>query len=135
MAARDTARLYRSVAREVARAVTMMCLLGVRCGLTCFLFPEHLAADAKKQGHLGQCAKAVRATARGPRARRGECCDVYAVAEGAQGRCGLSGADGADSRTQTLLERYNPLIELTGEERIEATARRVGLNMPVGRDE
>jgi len=28
-----------------------------------------------------------------------------------------------------LLERYNPLIDLTGEERIEATARRVGLNM------
>ncbi|KAG8218714.1 DHBP synthase RibB-like alpha/beta domain-containing protein [Butyriboletus roseoflavus] len=31
---------------------------------------------------------------------------------------------------QTLLERYNPLVELTAEERIEATARRVGLNMP-----
>ncbi|KAJ8086542.1 hypothetical protein AAF712_002043 [Marasmius tenuissimus] len=31
---------------------------------------------------------------------------------------------------QTLLERYNPLIDLTDEERIEATARRVGLNMP-----
>ncbi|KAG7097025.1 hypothetical protein E1B28_004418 [Marasmius oreades] len=30
----------------------------------------------------------------------------------------------------TLLERYNPLIDLTAEERIEATARRVGLNMP-----
>ncbi|KAF9652155.1 hypothetical protein BDM02DRAFT_3266545 [Thelephora ganbajun] len=29
-----------------------------------------------------------------------------------------------------LLERYNPLIDLTAEERIEATARRVGLNMP-----
>ena len=32
--------------------------------------------------------------------------------------------------TQELLERYNPLIDLTAEERIEATARRVGLNMP-----
>ena len=31
---------------------------------------------------------------------------------------------------QELLERYNPLIDLTGEERIEATARRVGLDMP-----
>jgi len=31
---------------------------------------------------------------------------------------------------KTLLERYNPLIDLTAEERIEATARRVGLNMP-----
>ena len=31
---------------------------------------------------------------------------------------------------QELLERYNPLIDLTAEERIEATARRVGLNMP-----
>ncbi|OAX43912.1 hypothetical protein K503DRAFT_730708 [Rhizopogon vinicolor AM-OR11-026] len=31
---------------------------------------------------------------------------------------------------KALLERYNPLIDLTGEERIEATARRVGLNMP-----
>jgi len=31
---------------------------------------------------------------------------------------------------QALLERYNPLIDLTAEERIEATARRVGLNMP-----
>ena len=30
-----------------------------------------------------------------------------------------------------LLERYNPLVDLTSEERIEATARRVGLNMPV----
>jgi len=29
-----------------------------------------------------------------------------------------------------LLERYNPLVDLTAEERIEATARRVGLNMP-----
>ncbi|KAI0069049.1 hypothetical protein BV25DRAFT_1817987 [Artomyces pyxidatus] len=32
---------------------------------------------------------------------------------------------------KALLDRYNPLIDLTGEERIEATARRVGLNMPV----
>lgn len=32
---------------------------------------------------------------------------------------------------KTLLERYNPLVDLTAEERIEATARRVGLNMPV----
>ncbi|KAI0028201.1 hypothetical protein K488DRAFT_59200, partial [Vararia minispora EC-137] len=30
-----------------------------------------------------------------------------------------------------LLERYNPLVDLTAEERIEATARRVGLNMPL----
>lgn len=30
-----------------------------------------------------------------------------------------------------LLDRYNPLVDLTTEERIEATARRVGLNMPV----
>ncbi|KAH7930109.1 hypothetical protein BV22DRAFT_1055798 [Leucogyrophana mollusca] len=32
---------------------------------------------------------------------------------------------------KALLERYNPLIDLSGEERIEATARRVGLNMPL----
>ncbi|KAG6337361.1 hypothetical protein ID866_1734 [Astraeus odoratus] len=32
---------------------------------------------------------------------------------------------------KSLLERYNPLMDLTAEERIEATARRVGLNMPV----
>ncbi|KAF9247241.1 hypothetical protein BU15DRAFT_38511 [Melanogaster broomeanus] len=32
---------------------------------------------------------------------------------------------------KTLLDRYNPLIDLSAEERIEATARRVGLNMPV----
>jgi len=32
---------------------------------------------------------------------------------------------------KTLLDRYNPLVDLTDEERIEATARRVGLNMPV----
>lgn len=31
---------------------------------------------------------------------------------------------------QALLDRYNPLIDLTAEERIEATARRVGLDMP-----
>ena len=31
---------------------------------------------------------------------------------------------------QELLDRYNPLVDLTAEERIEATARRVGLNMP-----
>ncbi|VDC06900.1 unnamed protein product [Peniophora sp. CBMAI 1063] len=30
-----------------------------------------------------------------------------------------------------LLDRYNPLVDLTAEERIEATARRVGLNMPI----
>ncbi|KAI0254279.1 hypothetical protein BJV78DRAFT_1121729 [Lactifluus subvellereus] len=37
---------------------------------------------------------------------------------------------------KTLLDRYNPLIDLTAEERIEATARRVGLNMPIApRDE
>ncbi|TRM68057.1 hypothetical protein BD626DRAFT_480658 [Schizophyllum amplum] len=30
-----------------------------------------------------------------------------------------------------LLDRYNPLFDLTAEERIEATARRVGLNMPL----
>jgi len=46
--------------------------------------------------------------------------------------CGLFRADTADffSAMQTLLERYNPLVDLTAEERIEATARRVGLNMP-----
>ncbi|KAN0140008.1 hypothetical protein V8E53_001904 [Lactarius tabidus] len=32
---------------------------------------------------------------------------------------------------KTLLDRYNPVIDLTDEERIEATARRVGLDMPV----
>ena len=35
---------------------------------------------------------------------------------------------------QTLLDRYNPVVDLTAEERIEATARRVGLNMPVTQD-
>ncbi|KAG8811346.1 hypothetical protein FRB91_009205 [Serendipita sp. 411] len=30
-----------------------------------------------------------------------------------------------------LLDRYNPLHDLTAEEHIKATARRVGLNMPV----
>ncbi|KAJ8590333.1 hypothetical protein M405DRAFT_766567 [Rhizopogon salebrosus TDB-379] len=37
---------------------------------------------------------------------------------------------GSQRQYKALLERYNPLIDLTGEERIEATARRVGLNMP-----
>ena len=32
---------------------------------------------------------------------------------------------------QLLIDRYNPLIDLTAEERIYATARRVGLDMPV----
>lgn len=32
-----------------------------------------------------------------------------------------------------LLDRYNPLHDLTTEERIKATARRVGLDMPVNR--
>jgi L-threonylcarbamoyladenylate synthase len=36
-----------------------------------------------------------------------------------------------DKKIQRLLERYNPLFDLTAEERIEATARRVGLNMPI----
>ena len=36
---------------------------------------------------------------------------------------------------QELLDRYNPLVDLTAEERIEATARRVGLNMPVTPEE
>ncbi|KAF8076322.1 hypothetical protein FPV67DRAFT_1664603 [Lyophyllum atratum] len=30
-----------------------------------------------------------------------------------------------------LIERYNPLFDLTAKERITATARRVGLNMPI----
>ncbi|KAI0303125.1 hypothetical protein BC826DRAFT_983510 [Russula brevipes] len=34
-----------------------------------------------------------------------------------------------------LLDRYNPLVDLTAEERIEATARRVGLNMPITHEE
>lgn len=32
---------------------------------------------------------------------------------------------------KVLLERYNPFVDSTSEERIEATAKRVGLNMPV----
>ncbi|KAF8639450.1 hypothetical protein AX16_010305 [Volvariella volvacea WC 439] len=35
---------------------------------------------------------------------------------------------------KALLERYNPLFDLTSQERIEATARRVGLNMPKRRE-
>jgi ATP synthase assembly factor FMC1, mitochondrial len=35
---------------------------------------------------------------------------------------------------QALLDRYNPLHDLTAEERIRATARRVGLDMPVSSD-
>ncbi|KAF9534866.1 hypothetical protein CPB83DRAFT_843070 [Crepidotus variabilis] len=36
----------------------------------------------------------------------------------------------AQRQHKALLDRYNPLFDLTAEERIEATARRVGLNMP-----
>jgi len=36
----------------------------------------------------------------------------------------------SNTQYKTLMERYNPLFDLTAEERIEATARRVGLNMP-----
>jgi hypothetical protein len=32
---------------------------------------------------------------------------------------------------QALLARYNPLVDLTAQERIRATARRVGLDMPI----
>lgn len=32
---------------------------------------------------------------------------------------------------QTLLERYNPLHDMSVEERVKATARRVGLDMPI----
>ncbi|KAJ3851642.1 hypothetical protein EV368DRAFT_42670 [Lentinula lateritia] len=32
---------------------------------------------------------------------------------------------------RVLLDRYNPLVDLTAEERIHATARRVGLDMPI----
>ncbi|KAG6820093.1 hypothetical protein H0H93_005405 [Arthromyces matolae] len=32
---------------------------------------------------------------------------------------------------KVLIDRYNPLVDLTAEERIKATARRVGLDMPV----
>ncbi|KAH8830792.1 YwlC protein [Flagelloscypha sp. PMI_526] len=39
----------------------------------------------------------------------------------------------AQREYKALLDRYNPLVDLTAEERIEATARRVGLNMPKGR--
>lgn len=36
-----------------------------------------------------------------------------------------------DPASQVLLERYNPFVDSTSEERIEAIAKRVGLNMPV----
>ncbi|KAJ3485039.1 hypothetical protein NLI96_g5238 [Meripilus lineatus] len=32
---------------------------------------------------------------------------------------------------RTLLERYNPLHDMSVEERVKATARRVGLDMPI----
>ncbi|KAH0587487.1 hypothetical protein H2248_006269 [Termitomyces sp. 'cryptogamus'] len=32
---------------------------------------------------------------------------------------------------KVLIDRYNPLVDLTPEERIKATARRVGLDMPI----
>ena len=38
------------------------------------------------------------------------------------------------TRCQALLERYNPLFNLTAEEHIKATANRVGLNMPITPD-
>lgn len=34
-----------------------------------------------------------------------------------------------------LLERYNPTHAMSQEERVQATARRVGLDMPVEQDE
>ncbi|KAF5393960.1 hypothetical protein D9757_000083 [Collybiopsis confluens] len=37
---------------------------------------------------------------------------------------------GAQREYKILLDRYNPLVDLTAEERIEKTAHRVGLNMP-----
>ena len=37
--------------------------------------------------------------------------------------------------SQELLERYNPLHGLSTEERVKKTANRVGLDMPVGKDE
>ena len=37
----------------------------------------------------------------------------------------------AVSTMQVLLERYNPLHDMSTEERVKATARRVGLDMPV----
>lgn len=40
-----------------------------------------------------------------------------------------------DLLVQVLLDRYNPLHDLTTEERIKATARRVGLDMPVAGEE
>ena len=32
---------------------------------------------------------------------------------------------------QRLLARYNPTFDLTSQERVKATARRVGMDMPV----
>ncbi|KIK65329.1 hypothetical protein GYMLUDRAFT_139502, partial [Collybiopsis luxurians FD-317 M1] len=37
----------------------------------------------------------------------------------------------AQREYKILLDRYNPLVDLTAEERIEKTAHRVGLNMPI----
>ncbi|KAF9055132.1 hypothetical protein BDZ89DRAFT_1124918 [Hymenopellis radicata] len=37
----------------------------------------------------------------------------------------------AQRKYKELLDRYNPLVDLTSDERIHATARRVGLDMPV----
>ncbi|KII94806.1 hypothetical protein PLICRDRAFT_33614 [Plicaturopsis crispa FD-325 SS-3] len=37
----------------------------------------------------------------------------------------------AQRKHKVLIDRYNPLVDLTAEERIHATARRVGFDMPV----
>ncbi|KAF9075901.1 hypothetical protein BDP27DRAFT_1211809 [Rhodocollybia butyracea] len=37
----------------------------------------------------------------------------------------------AQREHKVLLDRYNPLVDLTADERIHATARRVGLDMPI----
>ena len=53
-----TAQLYRSVAREVARAVNTVSWLGVR-RVDMFHFLEHRAAHTEEQGHRSQLPPAV----------------------------------------------------------------------------
>jgi len=102
MAARDTARLYRRVVREIARA--------------------SISPRTQRNKDISNSFRSVFEKSSERESFRHDVENIVTFMR-------------SQTEYKTLLERYNPLIDLTADERIEATARRVGLNMPVTPDD
>ncbi|KAH7887801.1 hypothetical protein F5I97DRAFT_1806262 [Phlebopus sp. FC_14] len=111
-------RFYRSVVREVAKAVRGTALFKRQ--------PAHIDL---LQSHLppAQRNKEISANFRALFDRKRQSVDLQEFTHDVENVVTFMRSQ---RRYKTLLDRYNPLIDLTSDERIEATARRVGLNMP-----